>query len=639
MNQSWKGVYSILCACLALCLVAFVAPQTAPGVYVFAAQSVQDNDFEFDENQNDDGDDEEQNDEDEEEDVLNLLEDEEALDENASGEDFLNLATELKITASNFRDLTKVISYCNKAEKRGLDDDNLEFAKQLRLSAQLDRGLAVAQMLLNPKVEAGDIPGEIRPLIELAINDLNEAKDVSEESAILNTALGRLYMISDAKEKAKGAFDQAIATENDEQTFEGSDIRALACIFRADLEDEPEKAIEFIKKGLEINAKTEPLLFAKYAEKLLATDRALDAAEQINKALDIEPDNPDFMKTKALVLAALRQYSQARELYEEATLGLDDVMSLAEKGRFLASIQEPDEAIKLFSRLIDRFGGPGLYFLRGLTYAQKKDFERALIDVNQALRIDSDFIGAIRLKGSLYIQMKKYDLAVRVFQQLQKKSKDADELASATSSLAFAYFEGGKYKSGVKVLDDFLKDNPDNLDILRARADGELNFGHWELADQFYQKLLEMKPDDTGVLNNYSWLLGTCPDDQRRDAKRALEYAKKAAEMTQYNTPHILSTLAAAYAENGDFESARSWAQKAAEIAEIENEEHLDSYRDELQSYKENKPWRKTSAMTQEVDEEDESASDNSNDDEEQEEEEKNENDSNVINASVLIAR
>ena len=75
-----------------------------------------------------------------------------------------------------------------------------------------------------------------------------------------------------------------------------------------------------------------------------------------------------------------------------------------------------------------------------------------------------------------------------------------------------------------------------------------------------------------------------------------------------YAAPHILSTLAAAYAENGDFESARSWSQKAVELGEKENHDSLESLKKELESYKENKPWRETSDIIQEV-EEDESES------------------------------
>ncbi|MBQ6826752.1 MAG: hypothetical protein IJO46_01960, partial [Thermoguttaceae bacterium] len=61
-----------------------------------------------------------------------------------SAEDLLNLATELKLSAANLLDLSKVIRLCEEAQKKGLDEVNAEFAKQLLLSSRLDRGLGVA---------------------------------------------------------------------------------------------------------------------------------------------------------------------------------------------------------------------------------------------------------------------------------------------------------------------------------------------------------------------------------------------------------------------------------------------------------------------------------------------------------------
>ena len=63
-------------------------------------------------------------------------------------------------------------------------------------------------------------------------------------------------------------------------------------------------------------------------------------------------------------------------------------------------------------------------------------------------------------------------------------------------------------------------------------------------------------------------MLATSPDEKLRDGPRALKFATKAAEATKYETPHILSTLAAAYAETGDFENAAKWSQKAVELSQ-----------------------------------------------------------------------
>ena len=54
----------------------------------------------------------------------------------------------------------------------------------------------------------------------------------------------------------------------------------------------------------------------------------------------------------------------------------------------------------------------------------------------------------------------------------------------------------------------------------------------------------------------------TCPDDKYRDGKKAVENASKAYQLDDGKHWHCLGTLAAAYAESGDFEKAKEWEAK-----------------------------------------------------------------------------
>ena len=310
------------------------------------------------------------------------------------------------------------------------------------------------------------------------------------------------------------------------------------------------------------------------------------------------------MKQKARILARLHRKDEAKELYENATKdAADDLSAQIDRGQFLAMIGDYDASIALFTKLAEKFDGPGLYLLRGAVNADKKDFEAALADANQALRRDGNMLAAIRLKGVVYMQLEKFEDAARTFELLKRKSKTPEEKLEATTQVAFAKSKQGYYRAASEMLKKELEKDPKNVVVLRSLADMELLFGHWGEAKRIYAELLEIDPEDTGVLNNYSWLLGTCPDDQYRDAALALEYGKKSAEGTYYKLPHILSTLAAAYAENGDFESARSWSQKAVDLAAADDDDNLEDLKKELESYKENKPWRETSEVLAEVDE------------------------------------
>ena len=93
---------------------------------------------------------------------------------------------------------------------------------------------------------------------------------------------------------------------------------------------------------------------------------------------------------------------------------------------------------------------------------------------------------------------------------------------------------------------------------------------------------MKIDPKQTGVINNLAWVLATSPDEKLRDGPRAIELATKGCELTEYKQAHVISTLAAGYAETGDFENAVKWSKRAIEVGDASLKEAL---RKELASY------------------------------------------------------
>jgi hypothetical protein len=83
--------------------------------------------------------------------------------------------------------------------------------------------------------------------------------------------------------------------------------------------------------------------------------------------------------------------------------------------------------------------------------------------------------------------------------------------------------------------------------------------------------------------------MATCSEEKYRDGKRALEYAEKACELSGWKSWRELGTLAAAYAETGDFSNAMKWQEKAIELA---NEEQKQGGDEQLDLYRSHKPYR-----------------------------------------------
>lgn len=78
-----------------------------------------------------------------------------------------------------------------------------------------------------------------------------------------------------------------------------------------------------------------------------------------------------------------------------------------------------------------------------------------------------------------------------------------------------------------------------------------------------YYKTIELEPGQASAYENLASLLATSPDPQFRDAMKAIEYARRACELTNWQDPGRLETLAAAHAESGAFEEAMKWRNKA----------------------------------------------------------------------------
>jgi tetratricopeptide (TPR) repeat protein len=74
-------------------------------------------------------------------------------------------------------------------------------------------------------------------------------------------------------------------------------------------------------------------------------------------------------------------------------------------------------------------------------------------------------------------------------------------------------------------------------------------------------------PPDPQTLNTVAWQLATSPLSQQRNGKRAVALAEQAAKITNRKDPLILDTLAAAYAEAGDYPKAVNAQREAVALS------------------------------------------------------------------------
>jgi tetratricopeptide (TPR) repeat protein len=82
-----------------------------------------------------------------------------------------------------------------------------------------------------------------------------------------------------------------------------------------------------------------------------------------------------------------------------------------------------------------------------------------------------------------------------------------------------------------------------------------------------YREVLRREPDMPEARNNLALILASDWETTNRNGAEAVSLARRACELTHNSQPPFLSTLAAAYAEAGQFEAAASAATRAIQIA------------------------------------------------------------------------
>jgi tetratricopeptide (TPR) repeat protein len=116
--------------------------------------------------------------------------------------------------------------------------------------------------------------------------------------------------------------------------------------------------------------------------------------------------------------------------------------------------------------------------------------------------------------------------------------------------------------------------------------------GEWQRALEDYGEAVRLEPKFAGAHNNLAWLLATCPVDSLRDGELALEHATRACDGSGWSNPSCLGTLAAAYAEVGDFGQAVHWQQRALADSAYRQTYGAEVVRARLRLYEQGLPCR-----------------------------------------------
>ena len=142
-------------------------------------------------------------------------------------------------------------------------------------------------------------------------------------------------------------------------------------------------------------------------------------------------------------------------------------------------------------------------------------------------------------------------------------------------NLAKALLQKGKVADALIHYRKLLELQPDNIEVHNIVGTVLIQQGRIREGVEEWQKVLAIQSDNGNAMSNLAWVFATSPDDSLRDGAKAVQLASEALRISGQRIPIIFRTLAAAYAETGEFSKAIQNAQKGIELANSQGNSDL----------------------------------------------------------------
>ena len=297
-------------------------------------------------------------------------------------------------------------------------------------------------------------------------------------------------------------------------------------------------------------------------EELLRQGRVAEAMPLLERTLQLKPESA---QARCNLGVALLQRGQVEPALREFTLATQLQPELAEAHKNLSDV----------------------FILQGRMHD-------ALLAAQRAVALDPNFAEAENDLGNALLNEGRVDEAIG---HLQKALTLQPTFPNALNNMGVALIAKGRipeatalFRRTVEILPQFAQAHH-NLGRL------ELMQGHAHEAVARYELALKIQPDDPDTMSSLAWVLATWPDASIRNGAKAVELAQRANEITHGESPAILGTLAAAYAEAGRFADAVTAVQRALKLAEAQsNASMAELLRSQLKLHQSNAPLRDPSA-------------------------------------------
>jgi len=166
--------------------------------------------------------------------------------------------------------------------------------------------------------------------------------------------------------------------------------------------------------------------------------------------------------------------------------------------------------------------------------------------------------------GIVFLGQGKLDEAISLLQSAVDLRPDN---SPAHENLARALLQKGQVADALVHYRKLLDLQPDNMEIHNIVGTVLVQQGRVQEGAEEWQKVLLVEPDNGNAMSNLAWVFATSPDQPIRNGARAVQLAEQAVRLSGGRIAILFRTLAAAYAENGQFSDAIQTAERGIQLA------------------------------------------------------------------------
>jgi tetratricopeptide (TPR) repeat protein len=291
-----------------------------------------------------------------------------------------------------------------------------------------------------------------------------------------------------------------------------------------------------------------------------------EAVEHYRLAIEQNPGYAEAYSNLGHVLADQGHLDQAIEQYE-AALSVNPAyaeahnnlgFALTAQGHLDAAIGEYRKAIESDPKYAHAYNN------LGLTLAMQGKLDEAAGSFAKALELDPSYAGAEANLAKAQLEMNNLDEAIV---HLKHALAIGPETAEMHSSLGIALGSKGQTAEAIPQFERALALSPNLMEAHYYLGVSLVMSGRGAEGLAQWRQILHKEPDNVQVLNETAWVLATSANAVLRNGTEAVALAEHAAQLTSGRAPEILGTLAAAYAESGNFDKAIETDQRAADLA------------------------------------------------------------------------